>query len=78
MANKASTEEVTYEVIRVTHGIRFCPRCGGSGTTRENVYHNQLVTGTCPSCKGTGRTWVKHETRIPLIDALKELKLINS
>jgi DnaJ-class molecular chaperone len=71
-------ETIHYQVIKTTKAVRFCVRCGGSGTEGQRAYHNQVIDTKCSSCNGTGKAEWKHETRVDLVEALKELNIIKN
>jgi len=68
------SEQVTYEVKKVTTGIAFCKVCGGTGKTTARG--SRTRSGKCIVCGGRGKTKITHETTVNLLDALKDLNLI--
>lgn len=71
-------ETIHYQVIKTTRSVRWCVRCGGSGKEGQRAYHNQVIDVKCSSCNGTGKAEWTHETRVDLMEALRELNVIKS
>lgn len=69
--------KVEYRVKRVTIAIRQCQSCGGVGS-REYGYAGRKFRKPCTAagCQN-GNIKIEHETEISLVEALKEIGLIN-
>ena len=71
-------ETIHYQVTKTTKSVRWCVRCGGTGKEGQRAYHNKVIMETCSSCRGTGKAEWSHETRVDLLEALKELNIIKN
>ena len=67
---------VTYVVARIDRGYQQCGACGGVGsiskTIRGETFKKQCTAYGCQN----GRILKEHETKVDLMDALRELGLI--
>lgn len=66
--------QVTYEVSKITTGITFCNACGGTGSVTGRG--SRGIVRQCTTCGGKGKTKITHATTVELIEALRDLKLI--
>lgn len=64
-----------YYVISKEQVQKQCFACNGAGSSKTQFQGHKFMK-TCTYCKGTGYTVTFRTTEIPLIDALKELKVL--
>ena len=64
-----------YLVIRKEEFHKQCFACGGSGSKKSQFQGHKFVK-TCTYCCGKGFTVNFRTIEVPLIEALKELKVI--
>lgn len=72
----AYNSNVRFLVKKETVQFRQCSFCSGSGR-KKRQFQGRKFDEPCPTCKGTGKEKFIHSTEVSLIEALKELNLIN-